>query len=57
MFFSTSVISDTEQVNVTVTICVCVQVSSVSNHDWDTGYSELFDGFPHLIKVNSEIIP
>ena len=41
----------------TVTICVCVQVSSVSNHDWDTGYSELFDGFPHLIKVNSEIIP
>jgi len=57
MFFSISVISDTEQVNVEVTICICIQVLSGLNLDWDTGCSEVFDGFPYLIKVNSRITP
>ena len=55
--FSISVISATEQVNLAVIIYTCIQVLSVSNLDWDTGYYDVFDGFPHLIKVDSRIIP
>jgi hypothetical protein len=55
--FSISVTSDTEQVNMAVTICICIQVLSVSNLDWDTGCSEAYDGFSHLIKVNSRTVP